>query len=442
MREGGLCRSTAMLSVLEHINAFLWGGPVLLFLLFVHLYFTLHTRFIQRKLPRALKLSLRKESGAGDMSRFASLATLLAATLGTGNIVGVSTAIAYGGPGAVFWCWITGVLGMATSYAECYLGIRFRKKQPNGSYLGGPMYVWEDGLHRKGMAKLFCYFTLAASFGVGCSTQARAVTEATTSLWDLPLLPVGLLCAGIVGLVLLGGAKSIGKICSLLVPCMGIFYLAACGVLLVINRKFLLDALGLIMKSAFSFRSVTGGILGSSFLLAARYGIARGLFTNEAGLGSAPIAAASSSVSTPETQSLVMMSATFWDTVVMCGITGLVIVSTYLKQPSLFLGRTAGDYTAAAFSTLPFAGDTLLGIAIIAFAIATLIGWSFFGEKATEYLFGTSGTVTYRLCYVFMIFVGSQLSLRLVWELCDFLNALMAIPNLLSLLLLRKLVKT
>lgn len=410
-------------------------------LLFVHFYFTFHTKFIQRRLPLAIKLSVQKESGTGDMSRFASLATTLAATLGTGNIVGVSTAVAYGGPGAVFWCWITGVLGMATSYAECYLGIHFRRKQENGSYLGGPMYVWEDGLHRPFVAKLFCFFTLAASFGVGCSTQARAVTEATTSLWNLPLLPVGLAVAGLVGLVLIGGARSIGKICSFLVPCMGIFYLTACVVLLFLNRSYLPDALALIVSSAFSLRSVTGGILGSSFLLAARYGIARGLFTNEAGLGSAPIAAASGSVTTPEAQSLVMMSATFWDTVVMCGITGLVIISSYLKHPSLFLCRTAGDYTAAAFSTLPFAGDELLGIALIAFAVATLIGWSFFGEKAAGYLFGTSGTTTYRLCYVFMIFVGSQLSLSLVWELCDFLNALMAIPNLISLMLLRKLVK-
>ena len=250
-----------MLTFLEHINAFLWGGPLLLFLLFVHLSFTLRTKFIQRKLPLALKLSVRNEGGAGDMSRFASLATTLAATLGTGNIVGVSTAVAYGGPGAVFWCWITGVLGMATSYAECYLGILFRRKQANGSYLGGPMYVWEDGLHCPRMARLFCYVTLAASFGVGCSTQARAVTEATTSLWDLPLLPVGLLVAGVVGLVLIGGAKSISRICSLLVPCMGIFYLFACGVLLFINRNFLWDALCLILGSAFSLRSVTGCIL-------------------------------------------------------------------------------------------------------------------------------------------------------------------------------------
>lgn len=432
-----------MLSILEQLNAFLWGGPVLLFLLFVHLYFTVHTKFIQKKLPLALRLSVQKteKKGTCEMSRFASLATTLAATLGTGNIVGVSTAVAFGGPGAIFWCWITGVLGMATSYAECYLGILYRRKSENGSYLGGPMVVWEDGLKRPKIARLFCWFTLAASFGVGCSTQARAVTEATTSVWNLPLLPVGIALAVLVGIVLLGGAKSIGKICSFLVPCMGAFYLLACCFLLYCNRSYLWDALCLIIGSAFSFRSVTGGVLGSSILLAARYGIARGLFTNEAGLGSAPIAAASGAVTTPKTQSLVLMSATFWDTVVMCGITGLVIISTYLRSPSLFYFRTAGDYTSAAFSTLPFAGDELLAIALIAFAVATLIGWSFFGEKAAEYLFGSSGTSTYRLCYVFMIFVGSQLSLQLVWELCDFLNALMAVPNLISLLLLRKQIK-
>lgn len=432
-----------MLAALTRLNAFLWGGPLLLLLLFIHLTFTIRTGFIQKKLPLALKLSVQRNGASnGEMSRFASLSTLLAATLGTGNIVGVSTAIAFGGPGAVFWCWLTGVLGMATSYAECYLGIAFRRHTASGSYFGGPMVLWEDLLCRPLVAKLFCLFTILASFGVGCSTQARAVTEAAASTWSLPLLPVGLLLSGLVGLVLLGGAKAIGRICSFLVPLMGIFYLSACLFLLFCNASCLGAALRLIITSAFSFRSVGGGVLGSSLLLAARYGIARGLFTNEAGLGSAPIAAACGSVTTPQSQSLVMMSATFWDTVVMCGITGLVIISSGLRFPSAFLGRSAGDYTSAAFSTLPFYGSELLSVAIIAFAAATLIGWSFFGEKAAEYLFGSSVTVTYRFCYIVMIFLGSQLSLTLVWELCDFFNALMAVPNLVCLFLLRRQVKT
>lgn len=428
---------SGLFTILNAANDFLWNGPLLVFLLFTHIYFTHHTGFVQKKLPRAIKLSVGSEKTEGGLGAFASLATTLAATLGTGNIIGLSTAIAIGGPGAVFWCWITGLLGMATSYAECFLSLRFREKRADGTCLGGPMYILKNRLKAPKAAKLYAYLLLASAFCVGCSTQSRAVTETLHTLFELPPLATGLCLALLITFVLLGGFTCISTVCTFLVPFMGCFYLASCVILLFLTIDYLPDALMLIISSAFSVSSVTGGILGSSLLLSARQGIARGLFTNEAGLGSAPVAAANSS-GEPGKQALVLMSATFWDTVVMCGITGLVIVCAGLSSPGLFTGFSAGDYTLAAFSLLPFAGDKLLGIAIVLFAVATLLGWSFFGEKAAEFLFGTEQIKTYRFLYCFMVFFGSQMTMNLVWELSDFFNALMFLVNVTTLFLLRK----
>ena len=431
-----------MFSVLKEINNIIWGIPMPVLLLGAHLYFTLHLKGVQRHIGKAVKLSVTPDnSSEGDLSSFASLSATLAATLGTGNIVGISTAVALGGPGAIFWCWITGIIGMATTYAECFLGVLYRKKTEDGTYLGGPMYALEYGLQKRWLAILFCYFTLIASFGVGCSTQARAITETTSTLWGLPPYGVGVIAAILVGLVIVGGVKSIGNICTKLVPAMGLFYIVGCIIILVINIPFILPATGLILRSAFLPNklpaAVIGGFIGSTLKTATRYGIARGLFTNEAGLGSAAITAASARTSHPSKQALVSMSATFWDTVVMCAITGLVIVTNLMKNPSSVQGYSFAEYTTAAFDVFPF-GSEMLGISLIAFAIATLIGWSFFGEKAVEYLFGKSGIGTYRVCFIVMIFIGSIMSLDLVWEMTDFVNALMAFPNLICLLLLRK----
>ncbi len=409
----------------------------MLFLLMgTHLHFTLRTKGIQRKLPLALRLSVRGDDTRSGMGVFSSLATTLAATLGTGNIIGISTAIALGGPGAVFWCWLTGIFGMATTYVECYLSLHFRKRRPDGSFFGGPMYLLRDELHAPVLSRCYAYLLLASSFCVGCSTQSQAVTASLSSAFHLPVLPTGICLAILVFLALIRGVSSISRICTLLVPAMGICYLLACFVLLAIHADFLLPAIKTILSSAFSLSSVGGGLLGSSFLLSARYGIARGLFTNEAGLGSAPVAAANSGAGT-DTQALVLMSATFWDTVIMCAVTGLVIVSSGLRFPTLFSSYGNGDYTLAAFSLLPF-GEEFLALSVTAFAVATLLGWSFFGEKAVEFLFGNSQIKTYRLLYCFMIFLGSQMTLSLVWELSDFFNALMIFPNLLSLFLLQK----
>lgn len=428
---------------LQTANSFLWNGPLLLFLLFTHLYFTGRTGFVQRKLPTALRLSVSPQTDAESpqkakgLGAFASLATTLAATLGTGNIIGLSTAVALGGPGAVFWCWITGLLGMATSYTECFLSLKFRETRSDGSFCGGPMYLLRNQLHRPKTARFYAYLLLASAFCVGCSTQSRAVTETLHTLFDLPEFPTGVCLALVITVVLLSGITGIGTVCSLLVPVMGGFFLLSCIVLLFLLKNHIADALALILSSAFSFSSVSGGLLGSSFLLAARQGIARGLFTNEAGLGSAPVAAANSS-GNPKEQALVLMSATFWDTVVMCGVTGIVIVCAGLAVPGLFDGYAPGDYTLAAFTLLPFAGDKLLGIAIVLFAVATLLGWCFFGEKAVEFLFGADHITYYRFVYCLMVFFGSQMTMNLVWELSDLFNGLMFVTNMICLFMLRK----
>lgn len=431
-----------MLPVLKTINQFLWGFPMPVLLFGAHIYFTVHLKGVQRHIGKAIRLSVTPDTSAdGDLSGFASLTATLAATIGTGNIVGISTAVALGGPGAVLWCWLTGILGMATSYAECFLGVLYRRKTKDGTYIGGPMYALEYGLNKKWLAVLFSIFTLIASYGVGCSTQARAVTETLHTLWGLPEFAVGIVIAVIVGLVIVGGIKSIGKICSKLVPAMGAFYILGCLVLLVLNLPYVFPAIRYIIRSAFLPSrlpaAVAGGFIGSTVKSAARYGIARGLFTNEAGLGSAAIAAAGAKTSHPSRQALISMSATFWDTVVMCAITGLVITTNLIRYPASAGGYSFAELTTAAFDAIPF-GSRILGLSLIAFATATLIGWSYFGEKAVEYLFGKSGINTYRLCYIIMIFVGSVMSLELVWELTDFVNAFMALPNLLCLILLRK----
>ncbi len=427
---------------LKNINNFLWGIPLPTLLFGAHIYYTIHLKGVQRHIGKAVRLSFLPDRGAeGDLSGFAALSATLAATIGTGNIIGISTAIALGGPGAIFWCWLTGLLGMATTYAECFLGVLYRRKTSDGTFLGGPMYVLEQGLGQKWMAVLFCFFTLIASYGVGCSTQARAITQTLHTLWGLPEYIVGIVVAFIVGLVIVGGIKSIGKICSRLVPAMGIFYILSCLVLLAINSPYLLSAIRLILHSAFLPSklpaAVAGGFIGSTIKTAARYGIARGLFTNEAGIGTAAIAAAGAKTSGPSRQALISMSATFWDTVVICAVTGLVIVTDLIKNPSSLEGYSFTELTTAAFSAIPF-GSVVLGLSLVAFAIATLIGWSYFGEKAVEYLFGKSGIGTYRICYIVMIFVGSVMSLELVWELTDLVNAFMALPNLVCLFYLRK----
>ena len=428
-----------MLEILQEANDFIWGFPLLFILMGTHIYFTCKLHMPQRKLLYAIKLSLGMENGGDkNLSSFSTLATTLAATLGTGNIIGVSTAVALGGPGAIFWCWITGILGMATAYGECYLSVLFRTRQKNGVYAGGPMYVLRNGLHNKTLGTFYALCTLFAAFGVGCTTQANSVSQAAETSFHLSPHLVGIALAVMTGIVILGGVKVIGSLCERVVPAMAFVYLFGCILLLILYRRQLPQACLWIIKDAFSFSSIAGGFVGSTLQLSLRYGIARGLFTNEAGIGTSAIAAAASGVCDPKQQAYISMTAVFWDTVVMCLLTGLVIVSNMLFDPASIQNIPSTGLTSAAFTHLPYVGDAFLTISLMMFAITTLIGWSYFGEKATEYLVGESGIPYYKLFYIVMIYFGAIIPMNIVWECTDLINALMVVPNVLALYLLRR----
>lgn len=446
-------------TLISNINQFLWNGPLLVLLCATHILLTIKLKFPQRYVFKGILLSVSKSpspkssSGAlsnapsgvpstatgmatpATMSRFTALATSLAATLGTGNIVGVSTAISAGGPGALFWCWITGILGMATAYAECFLSVVYRKSSKEG-FTGSPMTVMEQGLHSKPMACFYGFFLALAGLTAGCTTQSFAISDAAGSLWGVSPHLVGIALALLAGSVILGGAKRIGSFCAKVVPILGFLYIAACIYLILANHAYILPTLDLIWDSVFTPSSVTGGILGGTVLNAARFGIARGLFTNEAGIGTSAIAAGHTDVTDPKTQGLISMTAVFWDTVVMCALTGLVILSNILRYPDSINGFSGAGLTSAAFLTFPFGGSTFLTITLIAFAIATLIGWCYIGEKGTHYLFKSKGSRAYEILYILMIYVGAILPLEYVWGLTDFVNGMMVLPNVLSLFLL------
>ena len=433
------------MAILEQINDLMWGLPLIILLMGTHIYFTCKLRFPQRNLFRAIRLSLfcAGDSSSGkNLSPFSALSTTLAATLGTGNIIGVSTAVALGGPGAIFWCWITGILGMATAYSECYLSLLHRQKREDGIYTGGPMYVLKNGLHNNILGSFYALCTLAAAFGVGCTTQANSVSGAASQSFGLSPHLVGIVLAVVTGAVILGGIKTIGNLCERTVPAITFLYLYGCLLLLILYRHHLITAVIWIVKDAFSFTSLAGGVAGAGLQRALRYGIARGLFTNEAGIGTSAIAAAASHTEDPKIQAYVSMTAVFWDTVVMCLLTGLVIVCNMLYDPASAAGAAETDLTAAAFSHLPYAGDAFLTISLCAFAVTTLIGWSYFGEKATEYLAGNRGVPLYKLFYVLMIYLGAVIPMHLVWECTDLINGFMALPNLLALWALRRQIKS
>ena len=428
-----------MLAFLESFNTFLWSGPVLLLLSGTHLLFTLRLHFPQRLTFRAIRLSVTPEDASGSekgLSGFATLATTLAATLGTGNIVGVSTAIALGGPGALFWCWVTGIFGMATSYAECYLSGLYKKVRPDGTTVGGPMYVLEHGLGKKSLAVVYAFCTLFAAFGVGCTTQANAIAEAAASCWHLSPHIVGIAAATFAGIVVVGGIRSIGNFCVKIVPVLGFFYIGCCILLLFLNRNALPAAISLILDRAFHPGAAIGGFVGSTLQSTLRFGIARGLFTNESGIGTAAIAAAASN-SSPRRQGLISMTAVFWDTVVLCALSGIVVVANIINRPASVQGVTAGNLTLAAFGVLP-GGEMLLSIALAAFALTTMIGWCYFGEKGAEYLFGGRGIPVYHFLYIVMAYLGAVIPMGLVWGFTDLINGIMVFPNIIALFLLRR----
>lgn len=435
---------SSILSVIPQINEFLWSGPLLILLMGTHLYFTMKLHIPQKNILKAIRLSVTSEktSDSKNLSVFGALATTLAATLGTGNIIGVSTAIALGGPGAVFWCWITGILGMATAYSECYLSVLFKHKGSDGIHRGGPMYIWENGLHNKAVGKFYALLTVVAAFGVGCATQANSITQTTAVSFGISPGIAGFAAALIAGFVIVGGIKSIGKVCMKLVPFLAILYIGSCTILLFLGRDAIFPAIKLILTEALSPRAALSGAAGSSLILTIRYGIARGLFTNEAGIGTAAIAAATSDTTDPQKQAYVSMTAVFWDTVVMCLLSGLVIVVNMIKYPESLQGIGDASLTEAAFTRLPFLGNTFLSLCLVAFAITTLIGWSYLGECAMEYLTGSRGVPFYKIAYIVMIYVGAVLPLTFVWECTDFINALMLLPNILALFLLKNKIRS
>ena len=418
------------------VSSLLWGWPMMILLLGTHIFLTIRLRCPQRKLFTAIRLSIKRDKDAsGDVSQFGALATALAATIGTGNIIGVATAIALGGPGAVFWCWITGVFGIATKYAEGLLAIKYRVQTPTGKMLGGPMYALEKGLGWKTMAILFAIFTMIASFGIGNTVQANAIATIANNTYGISPWIMGAVVCGLTAAVIIGGVKSIAKVCGMLVPFMALFYILGCIYILFVNHNYVWPAISLILKCAFSPEAAGGGFAGSSIMMVARYGLARGLFSNESGLGSAPIVAAAAQTRNPVRQALVSSTGTFWDTVIICALTGIVIVSSIIAYPDISYHDGAA-LTKMAFGKIPYVGEPLLSFGLLTFAFSTILGWSYYGERAVEYLKGKKWSYVYRLLYIVAVYVGSIESLNIVWNIADCMNALMAIPNLLSLLFL------
>lgn len=418
------------------VSSLLWGWPMMILLLGTHIFLTIRLRCPQRKLFTAIRLSIKRDKDAsGDVSQFGALATALAATIGTGNIIGVATAIALGGPGAVFWCWITGVFGIATKYAEGLLAIKYRVQTPTGKMLGGPMYALEKGLGWKTMAILFAIFTMIASFGIGNTVQANAIATIANNTYGISPWIMGAVVCGLTAAVIIGGVKSIAKVCGMLVPFMALFYILGCIYILFVNHNYVWPAISLILKCAFSPEAAGGCFAGSSIMMVARYGLARGLFSNESGLGSAPIVAAAAQTRNPVRQALVSSTGTFWDTVIICALTGIVIVSSIIAYPDISYHDGAA-LTKMAFGKIPYVGEPLLSFGLLTFAFSTILGWSYYGERAVEYLKGKKWSYVYRLLYIVAVYVGSIASLNIVWNIADCMNALMAIPNLLSLLFL------
>lgn len=421
-------------ALIKSCSDWLWGWPMVIILLGTHLFLTVRLRFPQRKLFKAIRLSVQSDkSGQGDVSQFGALATALAATIGTGNIVGVATAITLGGPGAVFWCWLTGVLGISTKYAEGLLAVKYRIRTPQGKMLGGPMYTLERGMGMKWLAVLFCIFTVCASFGIGNLVQSNAISMLCYETYRVPQALTGTAVAVCVALVVIFGVKGIARVCSAFVPLMAALYFLGCCYILWVNGSYVWEAVKLIVESAFRPEAAGGGFVGGSVIMTARYGIARGLFSNESGMGSAPIVAAAAQTRNPVRQALVSSTGTFWDTVVICALTGLVLVSSILAYPDISYADGPA-LTKVAFDKIPYLGAPLLTFGIVTFAFSTILGWCYYGEKAMEYLSGKRWTLVYRGVFIVGVFFGAITQLAVVWNFADLTNALMALPNIVSLI--------
>lgn len=427
----------------QDINNVLWGWPMLTILLGTHLYLTFRLRFPQKYLFKAIKLSVTKDKGSdGEVSQFAALATSLAGAIGTGNIVGVATAILIGGPGAVLWCWLTGFLGMATKYSEGLLAIKYRVKRRNGKIAGGPMYVLQRGLNKPLLATIFCIFTLIMSFSGGNFIQGNAISETLKNSYNIDIYLTGTVLTCLVGAVIFFGLKGIASVCGKLVPLMALVYAVSCIVLIFINFEYLGEAVILIFKSAFEPQAIGGGAVGG-LMISLQYGVSRGLLSNESGLGSAPIIAAAAKTRNPVRQALVSSTSTFWDTLVVCTITGIVTVSSMLALGINSADESSGLIMQDAFRQIPAIGYHLLTVAMFTFAFSTILGWTYYGEKALEFLIGhrsRRATHIFRTCWVFSTFIGAIMPLELVWNIGSTAAVFMAIPNLFSLIMLAKLI--
>lgn len=428
---------TDIQSILTSISDFVWGPPLLILLVGTGIYLTILLRGLQfRKLIHSLWLALvkRKEEGdnPGDISHFQALMTALAATVGTGNIAGVATAIAIGGPGALFWMWITGLVGMATKYAEAVLAVKYRVVDEKGQMSGGPMYYISKGLNLKWLGTLFAIFASIAAFGIGNMVQSNSVADAVNHSFNIPVEYTGIALAVLTGLVILGGIKSIGKVTQVLVPSMVVFYMLAALVVVLIHIEAVPNVIYLVIVEAFTPTAASGGFAGATVMLTIRMGVARGVFSNESGLGSAPIAAAAAQTKHPVTQALVSMTQTFIDTIVVCSFTGFAILVSGVMET----GVTGVPLTSMAFETaLPGEwGGIVVSLGIIFFAYSTILGWCYYGEKSIEYLLGIKSVMPYRVLFVIAVFFGAIVKLDLVWTFADIMNGLMALPNLIGLL--------
>ncbi|MGV8146666.1 MAG: alanine/glycine:cation symporter family protein [Alkaliphilus sp.] len=433
-----------MVSLIEQINGFIsgivWGPYMLVFLVGVGVWYSFKTNFLQvRKFGFAMKETLMKifdkpdKDAVGDITPFQALSTALAATIGTGNIAGVATAIAIGGPGAIFWMWISGFFGMMTKFAEVVLAIRYREKNENDEWVGGPMYYIEKGLGMKWLAVIFSIFGAFAAFGIGNMVQANSVADAMNATFNVPHWISGVVLAIAAGLVILGGLKRIAKVTEKIVPFMAVFYTIGAVLILILNIAGIPNAFRLIFVHAFTPTSAVGGFAGATVWYAMRYGVARGVFSNEAGLGSAPIAHAAAQTDHAVRQGLWGIFEVFADTIVICTLTALVIISTGVWNS----GLTGASLTTEAFNTgLAGVGGVIVAIGILFFAFSTLLSWAYYGEKCSEYILGSKFNLAYRIIWLPLIFVGAVGSLDLIWDIADTLNGLMAIPNLVGLFLL------
>ncbi|UTR12281.1 sodium:alanine symporter family protein [Evansella sp. LMS18] len=423
----------ALENIIGQISDFVWGVPLLVLIVGTGIFLTFRLGFLQFKtLPYAMKLAFspakQDKKSKGDITHFQALSTALAATIGTGNIAGVATAVVLGGPGAVFWMWISALFGMATKYAEAILAVKYRVQNKNGEFSGGPMYYIEKGLKMKWLAVIFAFFGAFAAFGIGNMVQSNSVSSALGETFSVPAFLTGIILAVLAALVILGGIKSIGKVTAYLVPIMALFYVIAGLIIIIMNFNAVPAAVSLIFTDAFTGEAVAGGAIGAVI----RWGVARGVFSNEAGLGSAPIAAAAAKTDYPGRQALVSMTQVFIDTIVVCSITGIAIVMAGMYTGGDLRGA---DLTSASFEYfLGGTGAIIVSIGLVLFAFSTILGWSYYGEKCFGYLFKEESIKFYRIAFVLAIFVGAVASLDLVWGVADVMNGLMAVPNLIGLL--------